>query len=87
MSDKSRDYFCHESSYIDEDAIIGKNTKIWHFSHIQSGAVIGEGCSLGQNVNIGNNVIIVSKLHKKVVPILAKVFLVFIFPSCNHDAI
>ena len=56
MSGKPRNYFCHESSYIDEDVIIGKNTKVWHFSHVQSGAVIGEECSLGQNVNIGNNV-------------------------------
>lgn len=50
------DYFVHESSYIDEGVIIGKDTKIWHFCHIQSGAVIGEKCSLGQNVNISNNV-------------------------------
>jgi len=49
-------YDVHESSIIDEPVTIGKNTKIWHFSHIQSGAVIGEGCSIGQNVNIGNNV-------------------------------
>ena len=62
MSDKLKDYFCHESSYIDEDVIIGKNTKVWHFSHVQSGAVIGEGCSLGQNVNIGNNVRIGNKV-------------------------
>lgn len=50
------DYFVHESSYIDEGAVIGKNTKIWHFCHIQPGAVIGEACSLGQNVNISSNV-------------------------------
>ena len=49
-------YFCHPSSYVDENAIIGVGTKIWHFSHIQSGAKIGESCTLGQNVNIGNNV-------------------------------
>ena len=52
------DYFIHESSYIDENVIIGKGTKIWHFSHVQSGARIGENCVLGQNVNISNNVII-----------------------------
>lgn len=52
------DYFVHESSYVDEGVTIGKNTKIWYFCHIQSGAVIGENCSLGQNVNINNNVII-----------------------------
>ena len=46
----------HPSSYIDEDVKIGDGTKIWHFCHVQRGAVIGENCSLGQNVNIGNNV-------------------------------
>ncbi len=50
------DYFVHESSYIDNDVTIGKDTKIWHFCHVQSGAVIGSGCSLGQNVNISSNV-------------------------------
>lgn len=49
-------YFVHESSYVDDNVIIGDNTKIWHFCHIQQGAVIGEKCSLGQNVNISNNV-------------------------------
>ena len=49
-------YFVHESSYIDEDVVIGENTKIWHFSHVQSGARIGKNCSFGQNVNISNNV-------------------------------
>lgn len=49
-------YFVHESSYIDENVMIGDGTKIWHFCHIQSGAVIGKGVTLGQNVNISNNV-------------------------------
>ncbi len=52
------DYFVHESSYIDDDVVIGKGTKIWHFCHIQSGARIGENCSFGQNVNVSNNVTI-----------------------------
>lgn len=51
-----KEYFIHESSYIDEDVEIGKGTKIWHFCHIQSGARIGKNCSLGQNVNVSNNV-------------------------------
>lgn len=50
------DYFVHESSYIDDGVEIGKETKIWHFCHIQTGAVIGEKCSFGQNVNVSNNV-------------------------------
>ena len=53
---ETKGYFVHESSYIDEDVRIGDGTKIWHFCHVQSGAVIGEGCSLGQNVNVGNHV-------------------------------
>ncbi len=51
-------YFIHESSYVDENVLIGEDTKIWHFCHIQSGAKIGRKCSIGQNVNVGNNVII-----------------------------
>jgi UDP-2-acetamido-3-amino-2,3-dideoxy-glucuronate N-acetyltransferase len=56
------DYFAHESSYIDDGAVIGAGTKIWHFCHILPGAVIGERCNLGQNVvvmdgtRLGNNV-------------------------------
>ena len=49
-------YFKHESAYVDENCEIGEGTKIWHFSHIQSGARIGKKCVFGQNVNVGNNV-------------------------------
>ena len=45
-------YFVHESSYIDENVTIGEGTKIWHFCHIQSGAVIGNNCSLGRTSTI-----------------------------------
>lgn len=51
-------YFVHETAIIDDNVTIGDNARIWHFSHIQSGAVIGESCSLGQNVNVSNNVVI-----------------------------
>ena len=51
-----KSFFQHESAYIDNNVTIGENTKIWHFSHIQSGAIIGNQCTIGQNVNIGNNV-------------------------------
>lgn len=51
-----KEYFVHESSYIDDNVKIGKGTKIWHFCHIQSGAQIGKNCSFGQNVNVSNNV-------------------------------
>ncbi len=44
------DFFVHESAYVDDGAVVGKGTKIWHFCHVMPGAVIGEACSLGQNV-------------------------------------
>ena len=56
------DYFAHPSSYVDEGAVVGRGTKIWHFCHVMPGAVIGERCNLGQNVvvmpgtRVGNNV-------------------------------
>lgn len=49
-------YFVHESACIDSDVQIGEGTRIWHFSHIQSGVLIGSHCVFGQNVNVGNNV-------------------------------
>lgn len=51
-------YFAHESAYLDEDVQIGDKTKIWHFSHILSGVVIGENCSFGQNCVVGPKVMI-----------------------------
>ena len=59
---QTRNYFVHESSYVDEPAEIGSGTKIWHFSHVMANTKIGERCSIGQNcvisphVTIGNNV-------------------------------
>jgi len=49
-------YFVHPSSFVDEGAVVGDGTKIWHFSHVMGSAVIGEHCNLGQNVYIGNGV-------------------------------
>ncbi|MGV8815936.1 MAG: acyltransferase [Gelidibacter sp.] len=51
-------YFVHQSSYIDDSVTIGKNTKIWHFSHILSNTEIGDNCSFGQNCVVGPNVTI-----------------------------
>ncbi|MDR1564590.1 MAG: N-acetyltransferase [Oscillospiraceae bacterium] len=48
------EYFVHESAYVDDDVVLGKGTKVWHFSHIQKGSIIGDNCSFGQNVNVGN---------------------------------
>lgn len=51
-------YFAHKTAVIDEDCKIGKDTKIWHFSHIMSNSVIGEKCNIGQNVVVSPNVIL-----------------------------
>ncbi|MGB5895995.1 MAG: DapH/DapD/GlmU-related protein [Ignavibacteriaceae bacterium] len=56
MSDKK--YYINDNAIVDENVVIGNGTKIWHFSHVQSGAKIGENCVLGQNVNVGSNVVI-----------------------------
>ena len=50
--------FKHESSYVDEGCVIGKGTKIWHFSHIMSGCQIGEDCNIGQNVVVSPGVVL-----------------------------
>ena len=51
-------YFAHQSAIIDENCSIGAGTKIWHFSHIMTGAVIGKNCNIGQNVVISSGVIL-----------------------------
>jgi len=48
--------FVHPTAIVDTGAHIGKDTKIWHFCHVSSGATIGQGCSLGQNVFVGKDV-------------------------------
>ena len=51
-------YSKHETAIVDEGAQIGNETRVWHWVHICSGAVIGEKCSLGQNVFVGNRVVV-----------------------------
>ena len=46
------EYFAHPTATIDDGAEIGAGTKIWHYSHIMEGAVLGEKCNIGQNVVI-----------------------------------
>ena len=53
-----RDWFAHESAVIDEGCSIGAGTRIWHFSHIMTKAVIGQGCNIGQNVVISPEVVL-----------------------------
>ena len=54
--ERDKDFFIHESSFIDDGVKIGKGTKIWHFSHILSHTQIGRNCSFGQNCVVGPNV-------------------------------
>ncbi|HXG70786.1 MAG TPA: acyltransferase [Gemmatimonadaceae bacterium] len=53
-----QDVFIHESAYVDEGAIIGAGTRIWHFSHVMPGCRIGERCNIGQNVVVSPGVVI-----------------------------
>ena len=52
----------HPSAIVDDGAIIGDDTRIWHWVHVCGGARIGAGCSLGQNVFVGNRVVIGSNV-------------------------
>lgn len=58
MNSNQRDYFVHESAYVDEPCVVGVGTKIWHFSHVMKNSRIGERCNIGQNVVISPDVVI-----------------------------
>lgn len=53
-----KDFFAHETAIIDANCKIGKDTKIWHFSHIMSNSTIGENCNIGQNVVVSPKVVL-----------------------------
>ncbi len=55
---ENKNYYVNQYAVVDDNVELGENTKIWHFTHVQSGSKIGKKCILGQNVNIANNVII-----------------------------
>ena len=59
---KEKTYYSHETAIIDEGSLIGKNTKIWHFSHLMTNCVVGENCNIGQNVVISPDVILGSNV-------------------------
>lgn len=50
------DFFVHPSAIVDQPCQIGEGTRVWHFCHVMSGAVLGEGCNLGQNVFVASSV-------------------------------
>ncbi len=55
---QEKNYQIHPSAIVDEGAIIGPETKIWHFCHIMPEVKLGAGCNLGQNVFIANGVVL-----------------------------
>ncbi len=55
---EEKNYFSHESSYIDEGCTIGEGSKIWHFTHIMPDCTIGKRCNIGQNVVISPGVVL-----------------------------
>lgn len=56
MNMEEKGYFAHDTAVIDEGCNIGKGTRIWHFSHIMTGSVMGENCNIGQNVVVSPGV-------------------------------
>lgn len=83
---EEKDYFVHESAYVDQPCEIGKGTKIWHFCHISKGVKIGQRCIFGQNVFVSSGVVIGSnvKVQNNVSMYTGAVIEddVFLGPSC-----
>ena len=83
---KEKDYFVHESAYVDEGCSIGKGTKVWHFCHVMKDAKIGQGCNIGQNVYIGSGAVIGNNVKiQNNVSVYAGIVVeddVFLGPSC-----
>ena len=79
------DFFVHPSSFVDEGALIGEGTKIWHFCHIMPKTQIGENCNIGQNVFVASDVVIGNNVKiQNNVSVYTGVFLeddVFLGPS------
>ena len=82
----AKGYFVHETSVVDDGAIIGEGTKVWHFSHIMKDVRIGKNCNFGQNVCVSSGVTIGSNVKvQNNVSIYAGTVVeddVFLGPSC-----
>lgn len=83
---KAPNYFAHATAVVDDGAVIGSGTKVWHFSHVSSGARIGNRCNLGQNVFVADGVQIGANVKiQNNVSIYAGTVIednVFLGPSC-----
>ena len=79
-------FSAHPTAIVDDGAIIGENTRIWHWAHVSTGAKIGSGCSLGQNVYIGSRAVVGNRVKiQNNVSIYDDVIIeddVFCGPSC-----
>ncbi|WP_328793751.1 acyltransferase [Heliomicrobium undosum] len=58
MAEDDKGYFAHATAVVDQGCRIGAGTKIWHFSHVMTGATVGEKCNIGQNVVISPDVVL-----------------------------
>ncbi len=58
MQNNVNNFFVHETAVIDDGCVIGEGTKIWHFSHLMSGCILGNNCNIGQNVVISPHVVL-----------------------------
>ena len=80
------DYYIHPSSYLDDGALIGSGTRIWHFCHIMPNARIGSNCSIGQNVFVASDCVIGNNVKiQNNVSVYTGVIIeddVFLGPSC-----
>ena len=56
ITDMKENYFAHPTAVLDDGCVIGSGVKIWHFSHIMPGSVIGDNCNIGQNVFVSSGV-------------------------------
>jgi len=54
--DEAPAFYCHETAIVEKNAAVGAGTRIWHFSHVLPGSVVGENCNIGQNVVVGPDV-------------------------------
>ena len=82
----NKDYFVHKTACVDDGAIIGKGSKIWHFSHICGKVKIGDNCIFGQNTMVADDALIGNNVKvQNNVSIYGGVVLeddVFLGPSC-----
>lgn len=83
---ENSEHFVHHSAQVDEGAIIGRGTKIWHYCHVLEGARIGQKCVLGQNVNVDSGAVIGDNVKiQNNVSVYSGVVIeddVFLGPSC-----